>query len=134
MNEHSYIRSIHRLVTKRAPDLYVWKINDNYQGGVADAYYSGERDHWVEYKYIPALPKRPETIVKLDLSPLQRDWLESRAKEGRTVAVIIGSPLGSVIFPGLAWQNNITTADFISSTVDNSAVVAYILGASSNHR
>lgn len=127
MTEHAYIRSIHRLLAKHAPHVYVWKINDNYQGGVADAYYSSRLDMWIEYKYLKTLPKRPTTVIKIDLSQLQRDWLSGRMAQGRKVAVVIGSTVGSVILPDLEWQRSITAADFLSSCVDKKDVMAYIL-------
>lgn len=127
MTEHSYIRSVHRRLKKEAPQVYSWKINDAYQGGVPDAYYSSERDLWIEYKYLKALPKRPTTPIKIDLSQLQCDWLENRAKEGRNVAVIVGSPDGSLILPGVSWRDPITCADFLNSSVDIVHVMYYIL-------
>lgn len=126
MTEHSYIRSIHSRLRKDLPSVYVWKINDPYQGGVADAYYSGARDLWVEYKYLKALPKRATTRIEPGLSELQKDWLRARHAQGRNVAVIIGSPDGSMILPGVTWDLAINQADFISSAVDKSQVVAYI--------
>lgn len=128
MTEHSYIRSVHRQLKKLAPHVYVWKINDNYQGGVADAYYSSKQDLWIEYKYLKALPKKPTTPIRIDLSQLQQDWLYARHHEGRSVCVIIGSPSGSLVLPGLGWRSSITAAEFIKSCVDIRGVVAYILG------
>lgn len=126
MDEHSFIRSIHHRLPK---DIYAWKINDNYQGGVADAYYSrrGGGDIWIEYKYIPALPKRPHTLVQFGLSELQKIWLRERNLDGRTVAVVVGSPAGSLILPGTAWEENVTSEDFIRNAVDTAGVVAYIV-------
>lgn len=126
MTEHSYVRNLHSRLKRSAPEIYIWKINDPYQGGVADAYYSQASDMWVEYKYLKTLPKRPSTVVDLGLSPLQRKWLSDRHREGRRVCVVVGSPAGSLILPGIDWGRSITTADFISSAVDNSEVAAYI--------
>lgn len=124
MTEHAYIRSIHRLLPK---SVYAWKINDRFQGGVADAYYSGAAgDLWVEYKYLKALPKQPTTAVPVELSQLQRQWLRARHTEGRRVAVIIGSPAGSIILEGLEWGNEISTANFIRNAVAKKDVAAYI--------
>lgn len=126
MTEHSYIRSVHDRLRKKAPAIYIWKINDPYQGGVADAYYSSAADLWIEYKYLKSLPKRPGTVIQSGLSPLQQQWLRGRYREGRNVSVIIGSPAGSLILPGVDWDREITTADFIACSVDKMAVVAYI--------
>lgn len=126
MTEHHFVRSIHSRLKKQHPSLYVWKINDTYQGGVADAYYSGKSDLWIEYKYVKALPKRDNTLVDIGLSGLQKEWLAGRHAEGRNVCVVVGSPEGALILPGLSWDVSISRAHFISSAVDNSQVVAYI--------
>ena len=128
MTEHAYIRSVHNNIKKYHPAVYVWKINDPYQGGVADCYYSAERDMWVEYKFVPKLPVRPDTPVRIDLSALQQEWLRARHEQGRNVAVVVGSPDGATILPGLAWEAGISAADFRSSMVDKKQVVNYILG------
>lgn len=127
MTEHSFIRSLHDRLRRIAPEVYIWKINDAYQGGVADAYYSAASDMWVEYKFLKALPKRASTVIDIGLSALQKQWLSSRHREGRKVCVVVGSPDGSLILPGTDWDRSITSADFISSAVDKSEVVAYIL-------
>lgn len=127
MTEHSYIRSVHRRLKRVAPHVYAWKINDAYQGGVADAYYSSRRDMWIEYKYIKALPKRPTTLVNIGLSPLQDGWLSDRHSEGRMVSVIVGSPSGALILRDLDWRSSISCADFLKSCVDIEGVVSYIL-------
>lgn len=126
MTEHNYVRSLHNRLKRIAPAIYIWKINDPYQGGVADAYYSQASDMWVEYKFLKSLPKRASTAIDIGLSPLQRKWLSDRHREGRRVCVIVGSPDGSLILPGTDWDKVITRADFISSGVDNSEVPAYI--------
>jgi hypothetical protein len=126
MTEHPFVRSVHNRLKKQYPSLYVWKINDAYQGGVADAYYSGQSDLWVEYKYVKSLPKRDNTIVDVGLSDLQKIWLRARHTEGRNVCVIVGSPEGVLILPGIEWDKSISRAQFISSAVDKSEVVAYI--------
>lgn len=126
MNEHSFIRSIHR---KLPADVYAWKINDNFQGGVADAYYSkvAGNDMWIEYKFLKSLPKRMSTTVRLGLSELQIEWLAARLLDGRTVAVIVGSPAGHLILREGEWENPISTEFFTRNAVETSAVVAYIL-------
>lgn len=128
MTEHTYIRSIHERLRKAATAIYIWKINDPYQGGVADAYYSGHTDMWIEYKYLKSLPKRESTVIVPGLSQLQKDWLRARHQEGRKVCVIVGSPDGSLILPGVSWEELISSADFKSSMVDKHSVVAYIRG------
>lgn len=123
MNEHTFIRSIHRLLPHW---LYAWKINDNFQGGVADAYYSGKMaDCWVEYKYVPALPKRPGTLVKIETSPQQKDWLHRRYLEGRNVFLVVGSPDGCLWLSGEGLLlESISRAEFIRTAIDKKVVAA----------
>jgi hypothetical protein len=126
MNEHSYIRSIHR---KLPDDIYKWKINDNYQAGVADAYYSGiGGDLWVEYKYVKALPARGDTTVKTTLSAQQKIWLRARHEEGRNVAVVVGSPDGHLLqtAPG-EWEVEVTCDNFIRTAIEKEEIVSYIV-------
>ena len=78
MNEHSFVASIHRILKKHP--VHIWKINDQYAGGVPDAFYEGvNSDLWVEYKYIPKLPKRSTTKIDLTspkmLSMNQQLWM-----------------------------------------------------------
>lgn len=132
MNEHSFIRSIHN---KLPIDVYTWKINDNFQGGVADAYYSRIMggDMWIEYKYLKALPKRPDTPVKLGLSALQHEWLNARLLDGRTVSVIVGSPEGALILTDGEWNTPVTACNFKRNAVETPAIVAYILSTLSKN-
>ena len=131
MTEHSYIRSVHRRLAKVAPPtFYYWKINDNFEGGVADAYYSDATDCWIEYKYV-ALPKRPSTVMRFGLSPLQQAWLKARHAQGRNVGVIVGSPGGAAIYPGISWDKDITCAEFSVDLAGIEQVAAYILACTS---
>lgn len=110
MIESQYTQAIHRKLPK---SVYKWKIHDSFQGGVADAYYSGKSaDLWIEYKYIKKLPKRDSTMIAPDLSELQLNWLTNRHQEGRNVHVIIGSPLGGVVLYCTQWKDGISCADF----------------------
>ena len=87
MNEHSFIKSIHRYLS---PDVHSWKIHDTYTGGVPDAMYSGPAGVlFVEYKYIKELPKRTTTPLNHSLSALQLQWLE-RMKVSAKAALILG--------------------------------------------
>ena len=87
MNEHSFIKSIHRYLH---PEVHSWKIHDTYTGGVPDAMYSGPKGLlFVEYKYVKSLPKRDTTTIKHSLSALQLQWLE-RMKVSANAALIVG--------------------------------------------
>lgn len=74
VNEHSFIRAVHRHLSS---DVFHWKIHDKFAGGVPDAMYVGPAGVlFVEYKYLKSLPKRPQTPVKINVSPLQTAWLQ----------------------------------------------------------
>lgn len=105
--ETTFIAGVHRHLPV---GLYRMKNHNEYNGGIADCWYSGEKsDLWVEYKHI-VVPKRPDTLIDLcaaknpALSPLQQKWLRDRLAEGRSVRVIVGSPEGGVILSDLAWE------------------------------
>lgn len=115
--ENTFIGSVHKHLPAK---LYRMKNHNQYNGGIADCWYSGVRDLWIEYKFI-AVPKRPDTIIDLtsgrkpEISGLQQEWLRSRHGEGRSVGVIVGSKDGGVWFPGCAWDCTLTAAEFVSS-------------------
>ena len=112
--ETTFIASVHKHLPK---DLYSMKNHNPYNGGIADVWYSGERDLWVEYKFL-VLPKRSTTMINLvsgdnpAISHLQQEWLHSRHCEGRNVGVIVGCKEGGVWFPGVSWDITYTTEWF----------------------
>lgn len=114
--ETTFIASVHKHLP---PTLYRVKNNNEYTAGIADIWYSGVRDLWVEYKFI-VVPKRPDTVIDLitgknpAISYLQQEWLRSRHEEGRSVGVIVGSKDGGVWFPGLTWDATYPAKKFLS--------------------
>jgi hypothetical protein len=96
MNEHSYVRSIHRHLPD---DVFVWKICDKFAGGVPDAWYHGPDGKiiFVEYKYVATFPSRASTRIKPKLSSLQINWLTQRQAAGINVALVIGSTYGGLL-------------------------------------
>lgn len=127
MNEHGYIRSIHRKLPK---NLYIWKINDNYAGGVPDAYYSGNKnDLWLEYKYLKTIPKRNDTVIDFTkmLSPLQQKWLKERHNEGRNVGVVIGSEFGGLLLMGTEFTTSLSAAEFRIKSIGKDELVFRII-------
>lgn len=105
--ENTFIAGLHRLLPA---DLYRMKNHNPYNSGIADCWYSGKRDLWIEYKFI-AVPKRGETLINLvggrapALSCLQQEWLKERHAEGRNVGVIVGCKDGGAWYPGITWNN-----------------------------
>ena len=115
--ENTFIASVHRHLP---PSLYRMKNHNQYNGGIADVWYSGNKDLWIEYKFI-AVPKRLDTVIDLIsrtpkndsvISTLQQEWLKDRHVEGRNVGVIIGSKDGGVWYPGLSWLCTWTAEQF----------------------
>lgn len=110
--ETVFIASVHKYLVKGHP--YCEKMNNPYNSGTADVWYSGvAADWWVEYKFI-TVPKRATTEISPDLSLLQEDWLRERYDEGRRVAVIIGCSKGGVLLLDKTWEQPMSTAFFIS--------------------
>lgn len=116
--ENTFIGSVHRHLPM---DLYHMKNHNEYNGGIADVWYSGAKaDLWVEYKFI-TVPKRDNTLIDLvngknpAISYLQQDWLGKRHDEGRQVGVIVGSKDGGVWFPGVSWDRTHDAAFFRSN-------------------
>tara|TARA_R100000781_G_scaffold112698_1_gene80186 strand:- start:1351 stop:1749 length:399 start_codon:yes stop_codon:yes gene_type:complete len=88
MTEHKFISKVHRLLPK---EIYKWKINDPYHGGVPDCFYSGPNGFcFMEYKYKDKLPVRSTTPIKFNLSKQQRDWLTKQHTFGLPVYAIMG--------------------------------------------
>ena len=107
--ENTFIASVHKHL---APAVYSMKNHNEYNGGIADVWYDGPLgDLWVEYKFI-TVPKRDDTIVKIDLSELQKNWLRDRHKNGRNVAVIVGCKDGGVWFDNREWEEPINAGEF----------------------
>ena len=113
MREATYTSGINRGVKARG--VYAWKISDRFTAGVPDSYYSGNTaDLWVEYKWVQALPKRVAPTPQL--SKNQALWLKDQHERGRMVAVILGSPEGAVIYPGLSWESPAPTPKVVAKS------------------
>jgi hypothetical protein len=103
------VRSLHRSLPQT---VHVWKINARFANGVADAWYSGGRaDQWVEYKW---LPRAPVDAFTVPLTPLQQKWLNDRRSEGRSVAVIVGTPAGFVVLTDGEWNEPVKVQQWMT--------------------
>lgn len=101
------------------------KTNNPYVAGVPDCYYSGPRgDLWIEYKYVAKLPVK--VPVPVDLSKLQRHWLEGRHAEGRNVAVVVGSPEGAIVLRVQQLDMEVTANDFRKRMVARDQIAEWI--------
>lgn len=124
--ENTFIASVHRLLP---PGLYRMKNHNEYIGGVADVWYSGNyADLWVEYKFIQ-VPKRASTEIDTPglFSALQLDWLRNRGREGRNVAAIVGSKDGGVIYVNEAWEHRITAAEYCTELLPRKDLADWIV-------
>lgn len=131
-NEHTFVRALHRRLPRS--EIYAWKINDKFQGGVPDAMYMGPGGLlWVEYKYIKAYPKRNKTMMKLGLSENQKLWLTRAHANGQQVAVVVGCEKDAVILdhPG-AWRD-MTAEDFATKARPYEEVMDYIQSKVKKH-
>lgn len=119
MNEAGFSQALAKAVKRIDPTIYHLKIATAFNNGVPDSWWSGNTgDLWSEQKYLKQLPKRETTIVQIDLSKLQADWITKRHHQGRNMAVIVGSPEGHAIFPGVTWQQPVTKSVFTLSRKD----------------
>jgi hypothetical protein len=88
MTEHKFIAKIHSLLDK---EVFRWKINDPYHGGVPDTFYSGPGGFcFIEYKYINKRPARCTTNLKFNLSQQQRAWLTKQYNFGLPIYAVLG--------------------------------------------
>lgn len=92
MIESQFTCAVHK---KLSPNVYHWKINDNFAGGVPDAFYRVldnpyARPLWVEYKFLKMLPSRDSTVIIPKLSVQQLLWLEQARSSGELACVIMG--------------------------------------------
>lgn len=121
--ENRFIAAVHKQLDKR---VHREKMHNPYRGGTADVWYSGGRaDCWIEYKHIARIPRTGKVVP--DLSPLQKQWLKERYKEGRTVFVVVGCPDGGVFFPTPdAWENGVTVDVFKRALLKRPVVAEWI--------
>lgn len=109
------------------PEVYREKMNNPYRGGTPDFYYEFDRPLWVEFKYIE-VPKREDTIIRPNLSPLQLDWLERCHGNGHRPLVVVGSRAGGVALrsPGV-WRHGLGAGAFVAEagTAEEIASIIY---------
>lgn len=124
--ETVFYNAIHKKLDKAphgAP--YYEKMYNPLRAGTPDAYYSGDRGElWIEYKYIPRIPR--SAVVLPDLSPRQARWLNNRHREGRNVAVVVGCPEGGVIYREQEWLVPLTPEEFRAKLLPRSTIAEWI--------
>lgn len=98
--------------SKLPKTVYCMKTNNPFIAGIPDLWVSGNKaDLWAEGKWMKKLPTvlNLRTGKKPMLSVLQQEWLRERHREGRHVAVIVGSPDGCVVMDGIEWDKPCAT-------------------------
>lgn len=128
--ENTFITSVHRHLPI---GLYKMKNHNQFNSGIADVWYSGKRDWWVEYKFIK-VPVRDSTVIDFGLSHLQKEWLTQRHIEGRNVGVLVGSKGGGIWLPGITWDRTFTAKEFRTKIIDRRVLADMISNMCSEHR
>ena len=124
MNEHSFIKSIHRSLHN---SVCKWKIHDTYTGGVPDAFYMGPAGSlWVEYKYIKQLPIRDKTNLKTSLNLLQIEWLNNLYDYNHKACLIIGVENTAIILEDKMWLENISKQFYVENCIPRKEVAQWI--------
>lgn len=124
MNEHSFIKSIHRSLHN---NVFRWKIHDTYAGGVPDAFYMGPAGSlWAEYKYIKQLPVRDNTNLRIGLSLLQIEWLNRLTEYNHNACLIVGCENTAIILTNKQWEQNINKKHYIEHCVPRKEVAVWI--------
>lgn len=133
--ETTFIASIHKHLPKKPLGPYHMKNSNDYNGGIADVWYSGTKgDMWVEYKFLPRTPQRgivhlcKPNVKAPDLSVLQQNWLRERHEEGRTVYVVVGCPDGGVIMNRWQWEEPWTAEFFTNCLLTRKDLSNWIMG------
>ena len=115
MQERHFINKIHKRLSS---DIYKWKINDAYHGGVPDVFYSGPGGHcFVEYKYKKELPKKHNTFIKFGVTAQQCAWLNARKDEGVPVFIALGVGKSIVFNDNFDVVNVYTVRDYITEAM-----------------
>lgn len=136
--ETTFYTSVHKHLPPLS-QLHREKMANPYRGGTFDHWYDGERDLWVEWKFI-LVPKRPTTLIDLVtprgkkqeslLSGLQQEWGRARYDNGRDVWVIVGCAAGGVVFStpygDRGWESPLTTEAFTKRLVSRKQIAESI--------
>ena len=121
--ENTFIAAIHKKLGAERP--YFEKMYNPLRSGTPDVFYSGDRGTmWIEYKYLPRIPRSAEILP--DLTLRQRRWLNDRHEEGCNVAVVLGTPTGGVIYRNKEWDVPISHTELAARLVSRDVVAGWI--------
>ena len=125
MNEHSFIRAIHKSLPA---EVYRLKIHDTFTGGVPDTLYAGPSGIlFVEYKWLKSLPKKESTLINLGLSQLQISWLDKFHSYNQNVAVAVGYSGGVLLFTNKDWTKGINVANIQKYSLSRKDYISFII-------
>ena len=125
MNEHSFIRAIHKSLPA---EVYRWKIHDTFTGGVPDTLYAGPSGIlFIEYKWLKSLPKKQSTSINLGLSQLQINWLDKFHSYNQNVAVAVGYSGGVLLFTNKDWTKDINVANIQNYSLSRKDYISFII-------
>jgi hypothetical protein len=117
--EGLFIDAIH---SKMESDVFRQAMAVMMSNGTPDRYYDGNRDLWVEYKWLPKPPKRKFVP---NLSQLQLRWLQRRHAAGANAWVIVGFPpnegatvgkVGIVVTDPREWELGVDPKKYLPMT------------------
>lgn len=131
--ESRFIDSVHRQIKDES--IHIQAMSSMYSNGTPDRYYEGSGGVlWVEYKYLPRVPRDGFDVAEL-CSDLQRGWLSRAHGNGVPVRVIVGSLYGGFISEPAAWKwernkrlfiHKVSLALVCKSSLPVNAVAQYI--------
>lgn len=135
MREANFVGSVNRHLPKA---VHHEGMSNPYRGGTPDQYYEGLGwDLWVEYKFYSKLPPWIRLLYCTEnsdpkVSVLQQEWLERAHRNRKQVAVIVGSPGGGLIMPGLSWKIPRSREHFEAAMLKPKAIAQWITAHGDN--
>ena len=113
-----YANQVYSVHKNLSSDIYKWKINDSYHGGVPDCFYSGPAGHcFVEYKFKKELPKRDTTLINFNLSAQQAIWLIERNKQSVPCYLVLAVGNLVVMTQDFEKANKYLTSEFLEDSM-----------------
>ena len=113
MNERTFKAKLRKLIQARG--CYIQSMSSYATNGTPDLWVSGPKgDIWLEVKY----DEKTKGPIKPKLSVLQAKWLHDRLREGRNVAVIVGTGANEAILYQAAWSDKRGLREPLEKAVD----------------
>jgi hypothetical protein len=113
MNERTFKAKLRKLI--QAKGCYIQSMSSYATNGTPDLWISGPKgDIWVEVKY----DEKTKGPIKPKLSVLQSKWLHDRLREGRNVAVVVGTATSEAIIFRAGWSDKRALREPLDRVVD----------------